>query len=120
MATGISWPFRREGGGFPATSDDDQQIVESLTTLLQLRRGELVMATDVGGDFRRYLFENNNPALASALQYEVANLIAKYEPRVGLRQINVQQSEGDMLLIIEYFVKATRQTSTLEVPISRT
>ena len=119
MARGISWPFRVENGEFPATSDEDVQIAESLRNLLQTKRGERLMRPDFGVNSERYLFETNNAILGQALKYEVATAIAKYEPRVAVKQIRIGQTQSELTLTIEYVVKATRQDRDLQVRFRR-
>lgn len=116
---GISFPFRRGSTSFPAAATDDDLIRESLLQLVLTRRGDRVMRPDVGSNALAFVFEPNNPQLADLLRAEIQSLVARFEPRIVLEDVRVDQSGSDVLVTIDYIISATRRagSASLSVPV---
>lgn len=67
------------------------------------------MRPDFGSRIPKVVFENNNPALQEAIRAEIVNALSKYEPRITVRQVVVEQQGVELTITIEYTIIATRQ-----------
>lgn len=114
---GFKFPFQSGSTSFPATASDDELIKQSLIQIVLTQKGERVMRPDFGSRTLSFIFENNDDTLAEALRTDLAVSIAKYEPRVALRKINVTREDTKVLVDIQYVVIATRQEQQLSVSV---
>lgn len=64
-------------------------IVNSIKNIISTNHYEKPFQPDFGSNVRQMLFENLDVITASALQREIAQCIANYEPRVNLISVKV-------------------------------
>lgn len=123
--TGIAFPFRKGTTSFPEGSVDDRLIREELMQLLLTARGERVMRPELGTDAQSFVFETNDELLASNIRTVVANAIAKFEPRILLRAIDVERAASgpdrldNVIITVSYVVPATQQQGEVSVQIGQ-
>lgn len=114
---GIKFPFQRGSTSFPRAVTDDELIRDSLFQLFRVLVGERVMRPDVGSNAMSYVFENNDAILGGLLRADVQTVIAKYEPRVQVIDVEIERVESTITLTISYIVLATRQTNSVSIPL---
>lgn len=116
---GLAFPFQRGANAFPNPATDDDLIRQALIQLITTQKGQRVMRPDFGTDAWKFVFEDNNLALAALIQTEVGQSIAKNESRVILIAIQVERdNDGNVIVTIQYVIPATAQTQTLSVSLS--
>ena len=120
---GLSFPFRASSLGFPAPSEDDELLWESIVSLLQTGLGERVMRPDVGSLAYSFLFENNDILLGQLIASDIAQLLARYEPRILLQSVqvtSVDRDRGEIVLDIAYLNRLTMTPRSRSVTLSGT
>jgi len=112
---GIKFPFQRGPTSFPRAVTDDELIRDSLQQLFRTFVGERIMRPDLGSNAMSYVFENNDAILGGLLRADVQAVVAKYEPRVQVTDVQVEQVDSTITLTISYIVLATRQLGNVSI-----
>lgn len=118
LYNGIKFPFQKSGTSFPAATNDDALIRESLIQLILTANGERVMRPNFGTNARAFVFENNDAVLGNLLRSEVKGVVAKYEPRVQLTDIQLERKDSQIIMTLIYIVLNTRLPGAVAVPLS--
>jgi phage baseplate assembly protein W len=116
---GISFPFRKGGGGYPETAVDEQLVRESLEQIVLTGRFERVMRPSAGCDAQTLVFENKGPALNALIARTVLKAISENEPRVTLLDLVVEDKEDEGVLTTIVYAINGLQRDPLEVLIPR-
>ena len=104
---GIKFPFQVGQSSLPKSATDDELIRDSLIQLITTRTGERVMRPDYGSNAYAFVFESNNALLSNLIRAEIQGVVAKYEPRVQLIDIQVEQQDASVIVTLQYIVLAT-------------
>jgi phage baseplate assembly protein W len=118
---GISFPPRVGSDGRIAWSEGEDNVRESIRVLLLTRRRERLMLPDFGGGLDRYLFEPNTVATRQLIQNEIERVLARWEPRVKVETVTVEQDERDAVAAvatIQYRLVATQQRERVSVTLT--
>lgn len=88
------------------TLTGDNAVARALRNLLQYNHYEKPFDPDFGSNIRRSLFENFGPQTAGTLKSEIRQAIANFEPRVDVRDVQVEtfMDENRYQVTIKYFV----------------
>lgn len=122
---GIGFPFRRGAGEIPKVSTDAELIADTLAQLILTSPGERVMRPELGSSAPTFVFETNEEALASLIKHTVSVTIAKFEPRVVVRKVDVERasssktnSDNDSVIItVSYVVPATQEENNVTIQV---
>lgn len=106
---GLGFPFKKGATEFPEALEDGALIRASIEQIVLTAKNERFMRPDFGSRIPKVVFENNNPALQEAIRAEIVNALSKYEPRITVRQVVVEQQGVELTITIEYTIIATRQ-----------
>lgn len=106
---GLGFPFKKGATEFPEALEDGALIRASIEQIVLTAKKERFMRPDFGSRIPKVVFENNNPALQEAIRAEIVNALSKYEPRITVRQVVVEQQGVELTITIEYTIIATRQ-----------
>ncbi|MEO7997235.1 MAG: GPW/gp25 family protein [Gemmatimonadaceae bacterium] len=120
LGTGWSFPptFARGLDGVRMVSGDDD-IHDSLVILFGTALGERFLRPRYGLDMHALLFEPMSTTMITELEDRVRTAILVYEPRIDLLTLRLDtsaQSEGRVVLIIDYAVRATNSRFNLVYP----
>lgn len=120
LGTGWHFPPRfSDGGRDVAMVSEDKDIEQSLTILLQTRRGERVMQDGFGCELDDYVFGAISRAMISRISNLVHDAILHHEPRIKLNRVDVSDAgaEAGLLLInIDYTVRSTNSRFNMVYP----
>lgn len=101
----ISLSFLRN----PVTNDvlsinNEDAIKKSVINLVRTKIGERFFNRLIGTKVNDYIFENQTPEVAYALETEIEILLKNYEPRIKLSTISVTypQDSNDLSIRISY------------------
>ena len=112
LGTGWSFPISFDDSIGVAMVSDDEDIRQSISILLNTTPGERVTNPDFGCDLHSRIFkpiDSENKALIDDL---IRVAISKYEPRIILEELNIDDSqELDGLILIE-LIYLIRQVNT--------
>jgi len=87
---GLAYPMRQDGvGGFVSQNNNLGALRDGIIQLLMTVPGERVFRPDFGTSLRSAVFEPLDQGLLSTLKSEIAFSIAKYEPRVIVKSLEV-------------------------------
>ena len=119
--------FLGKGWSFPIALDDshaiemaeyEESVRQSVWNILGTAKGERVMRPDFGCGIYDLVFEVNSASTAGKVAQEVKDSLLLYEPRIDVRDIQVQPGDSSELLMIsiEYEVRATNNMFNLVYP----
>ena len=120
LGTGWSFPptFSKTDGGVQMLSDE-ADIQSSLEVLLSTRVGERVMQHKYGCNLDEMVFEPLTTTFKTYIQDMIKTAILYYEPRIDAKKIELddsRESEGVVLVIIEYVVRTTNSRFNFVYP----
>jgi len=129
MATFKNDDFLGIGWSFPPTFDISSQNVEmtakaddiqkSLEILLTTTIGERVMEPKYGCNMDDLVFESLNTTTLTIIKDRIQTAILYFESRINVQSINLNtddQSEGVILVEIDYVIKATNSRFNFVYP----
>jgi phage baseplate assembly protein W len=106
-------------GGIAMVAGEDS-IRQSLMLLLSTVPGERVMRPDYGCDLRRLVFWPVDDTAAGLAVHYVRQAIERWEPRVEIVRLDAERNTaepGQLDVILEYRVRATRQMDEMTIGI---
>ena len=98
----ISLSFKRH----PVTNDllplkNEDAIKRAVQNLVRIKIGEVFFRNDIGTRITGSLFELANDDLVDPISTEIETVITNFEPRVNLKNVNVNSRPEDNALDIE-------------------
>lgn len=116
IAQGLSFPFRigTRGRWVSSSADfyDDQHIKESIYQILLTNRGERRMEPEFGSDLRKLIFESNIPSLDTIIINMTAETLARWEPRIEVKNLEIIREYGTIVIRIDYLILETQKIAT--------
>lgn len=112
----IDFPFHFDGRGRTAAADDHEHICDMIEQFLFTNLGERVNRPDFGSGLLQMVFAANSPELASALQFTMqAGLNRWLGDLIELRALDVQSDGAELRLTVNYVVRRTSETRTMQL-----
>ncbi len=109
----IDFPFRFDGRGRAASTDDNDHIRDMLEQLIFTSPGERVNRPDFGSGILQLVFAPNSSELAATLQFTMQAAIQRWlGDLLDLKNLNVQCVDSTLTIDIQYVVRRTNQTET--------
>ncbi|GAP64388.1 hypothetical protein ARMA_2811 [Ardenticatena maritima] len=108
---GISFPPRIGEDGRMVWSEGPQNIRENIQVILLTDLRERLMRPGFGGGLRTFLFQPNITSTHRLIEERVRQALARWEPRIRVEQVLVQEDENDpqtAIVTIEYSLVATQ------------
>lgn len=105
--------------GEPRMVSEEQDIEQSLRILLGTRPGERDMRQDYGCNLDIMLFEPLTTTLITVVKDKVRTSILYHEPRIELKDIQINTTEinkGQVLIEIDYLIRGTNSRFNLVYP----
>ena len=87
--SGLPYPTRKTPKGYWYSQDGINQIKSDLLCLLLTNPGERVMIPEFGTPLKKLLFEQNDTTLQRQARDAITKAIAKWEPRIAVKNIEV-------------------------------
>jgi len=121
---GVGWSFPvtvqevGENKGALQLAAFEESVRQAIWIILGTAKGERVMRPEFGCGIYDLVFELNSGATAGRVAQVVRDALLEFEPRIDVRDIQVQsQNSGEVLLIsIDYEVRATNNVFNLVYP----
>lgn len=101
LGQGLGQPLAPDETGRLPVASGPEKVRQAMLTLLDTDPGERVMRPDFGCGLRRYLMAPNNPATRAAIEREISNTLARWEPRVKVIKIAVTPTDDRAMVLIE-------------------
>jgi uncharacterized protein len=122
--------FLGRGWNFPPTFNyhhavammvkEEEDIHQCLHILLSTSPGERLMHPDFGCNLRRLLFEQLSNSLVNIIEGNIQTAIMKFEPRISLEKVTIQDTSRDgtgiIFIKLEYIIRSTNSRSNLVFP----
>jgi phage baseplate assembly protein W len=118
LGKGWSFPIALDASGAIEMAEYEESVRQSVWNILGTAKGERVMRPDFGCGIYDLVFEVNSASTAGKVAQEVKDSLLLYEPRIDVRDIQVQPGDSSELLMIsiEYEVRATNNMFNLVYP----
>lgn len=118
LGRGFAFPLRPNVRGGIQQAQAEQKVQESIRIILDTQYGERVMRPTFGCNLRSLVFAPNTAATANLARHYVEEGLRRWEPRILLEEVTVQNDVGaDRLLIqIRYRLKSTYEAQNLVYP----
>lgn len=97
---------------------DEENIRQSLRTLLGTSPGERVHRYDYGCSIRQYAFEVMDLTTQTLLRDEIERAVVMFEPRVELHRVDFETDsvEGVLNILLDYTVRQTNRRTNMVYP----
>lgn len=115
---GFAFPFRidpRTGG--VAASEGSEKIRENVRVILGTRHGERPMLREFGTRLHALAHDPNDDVLADLLQGQVREGLLRWEPRIVITAVQVEQGEDEVRLRLQYTHASEPVTGELSIPV---
>lgn len=98
--------------------ENEENIRQSLWTLLSTSPGERVHRYEFGCPIRRYVFEIMDTTTQTLIREEIEKSIILFEPRITLNtvRLDINQGDGIMNILLDYTVRQTNRRSNMVYP----
>ena len=114
---GLSYPLRLDTTGL-SVSAGPRKVEESIRLILGTQYGERLMRPTFGSNLRTLAFAPNNSSTANLARYYVAEGLARWEPRIEVLDVAVENSATQPVLVISitYRLRVTQDVHNLVYP----
>lgn len=120
MGRGWHFPLRLEPQSGQVTAVTyEPDIEQSIFIILSTSQGERVMRPDFGCGIHDLVFGAINTALITRIKQTVTDALRKYEARIDVLRVSVDQSRvsrGRLGVIIDYRIRTTNQSGNYVFP----
>ena len=118
---GRGWQFPVGAGarGGIAMSSGDRDIEASILVILATSKGERVMRPEFGSSLHDFVFAPNSPTTHGLIAYHVQEALARWEPRIEVREVDVEPDPDEpsrVIISIRYEVRANNDDRNLVFP----
>jgi hypothetical protein len=111
----IDFPFRIDGSGRTAATDDADHIRDMIEQLLFTNPGERVNQPDFGSGLLQMVFQPNSVELAAALQFTLqAALQQTLGDRIQLLGVEVTNVDSTLQVAVQYAMRGEQQIQTAQ------
>lgn len=111
----IDFPFRIDGRGRTAATDDADHIRDMIEQLLFTNPGERVNRPDFGSGLLQMVFQPNSVELAAALQFTLqAALQQTLGDRIQLLGVEVTNVDSILQVTVQYAIRGEQQVQTAQ------
>ena len=108
-----AYPYRFDGRGRTATTDDATHIRDMIEQLLFTAPGERVNQPDFGSGLLQMVFAPNSTELAAALQFTTQAAVQRYlGDLIELQQLDVTADDATLSVTLKYVIRTTQQSQT--------
>ena len=119
LGAGWSFPVALTPDGEVAVSSYEEGVRQAVWIILGTAPGERMMRPDFGCGIHRYVFSPADVRTLGQIRFQVEDSLRRWEPRIELDRVEVEpaaEQEGQLLIRIDYRVKATDSRFNLVYP----
>lgn len=119
IGQGFRFPIKVGPKGDLLWSSGPKRIQDAIWLVLSTGLGERVMLPDFGASVHDYVFQTNTPATRTALADAIKNALTKWEPRIELENVRVDEVPAEpsqVLASIDYRIRTTNELFNLVYP----
>ncbi len=119
LGQGWAFPLQFNPRGEIALVSGETDIEQSIHIVLETMPGERVMRPEFGCRAKELVFAPLDAATEGQMRQYVQEALARWEPRIEVREINVVDSvgsEGNLLVEVNYIIKTTHDERSIVHP----
>jgi hypothetical protein len=118
LGRGFGFPLATNLQGGIAARRLDQKVREAILVILGTQRGERLMRPDFGCDLGSLVFAGNTVATANLARYHVEEALRRWEPRIALDEVVVENDHlhARLLIHVHYRLRPTLEPGNLVHP----
>ncbi len=106
----INYPFRIDGRGRTASTDQDAHIRDLVEQVLFTAPGERVNRPDFGSGLMQLVFAPNSDELATATQFLVQGALQQWlGDLIQVEAVGVESEEAALKVTVQYIVRRNQQ-----------
>ncbi|MEA2491128.1 MAG: uncharacterized protein QOH21_2920 [Acidobacteriota bacterium] len=106
----VDYPYRIDGRGRTAVTDDDDFIRDLIEQILFTVPGERVNRPDFGCGLLQLVFAPNSSELAAAMQFTVGAALQQWlGDLVAVRDVRVEAKDSTLEVVVAYAITRTQQ-----------
>lgn len=111
----IAYPYRFDGRGRTAETDDDRHIRDLIEQVLFTMPGERVNRSTFGSGVLGLVFAPNGDVLAAATQFTVQGALQQWlGDLIQVDAVDVQSEDAVLRVLVRYTIRRTQQTQTAQ------
>ena len=111
----IDYPFRFDGRGWTAETDDDDHIRDLIEQVLFTAPGERVNRPNFGSGIMRLVFAPNSDQLATATQFLVQGSLQQWlGDLIQVDDVQVRNEDSTLFVTVQYTVRRTHERQTAQ------
>jgi phage baseplate assembly protein W len=119
IGKGWKFPIKVNAKGGLSYSEGPERIQDAIWIVLSTALGERLMRPDFGAGVHDYVFQPNSDVMRTRLQSAVNDALLKWEPRIELTNVNVQEGDqpSQVRVSIDYRIRTTNELFNLVYPL---
>lgn len=119
IGQGWKFPVKVNAKGGLSYSSGPERIQDAIWIVLSTSLGERLMRPDFGAGVNEYVFQSNSDLVRIQLQTAVNDALLKWEPRIELVNVIVQEGAqaSQVLISIDYRIRSTNELFNLVYPL---
>jgi uncharacterized protein len=114
--TGIAQPMSLSVTNGILSSTGTDRVEQSIRVILGTQQGERVMRPDFGCNLKSLVFAPVNEATLNLARHYVLDGLTRWEPRIDVTDVVITPGPGQLIISVNYRLKATQQPGTLIYP----
>lgn len=112
----VAFPYRFDGRGLTAQSDEDRHVRELIEQLLLTGPGERVMRPEFGSGLMQLVFAGNSPELAATTQFLIQGALQTWLGEViAIESVAVESVDATLAVEVRYVNRRTQTRDTARV-----
>jgi phage baseplate assembly protein W len=119
LGRGLAFPLQVDPRGGISLASGQSDIAQSIRIILETAPGERVMRPEFGCRVHELVFAPHNATTQGLLIHYVKQALARWEPRIDVREVNVSVEPGReeaLLVEIKYQIKDTHDERSIVYP----
>jgi uncharacterized protein len=119
IGKGWRFPIKVTARGQLAWSDGPDRIRDAIWLIVNTAVGERLMLPEFGAGVNDYVFQPNSAATRAALTQAIREALVRWEPRIELDAVRVDEVPGEpsqVIAAVEYRIRATNEMFNMVLP----
>jgi phage baseplate assembly protein W len=119
IGRGWRFPIKVTARGQLAWSDGPDRIRDAIWIVVNTAVGERLMLPEFGAGVTDYVFQPNSLATRTALRQSIQDALVRWEPRIELDAVRVDEVPGEpsqVIAAVQYRIRATNELFNMVLP----
>lgn len=119
IGKGLAFPMHTDASGGLALVGREREVEEAIRMVLGTAHGERPMRPEFGCGIHQYVFAPADGTTAGRIRYEVRAALERWEPRIEVLDVYVNNDPGDQTILyidVQYALQGTNDKRNLVFP----